>query len=179
MKIKYLVPIILAVVAFAVMVLGLVDRGQKGTTEVMLKSPLIGKALPDFETSRLYNDSLINQDDLKGQPYLLNIWATWCPTCKAEHAFLNELNSRGVRIVGLNYKDKTPQAIALLKKDGDPYAISLTDPRGQIGLDLGVYGAPETYFVDADGIIQDKLIGEMSAHRWDTQYKAVYEGLKK
>ena len=179
MKIKYLIPIVFAVIAFAIMVLGLVDRGQKGTTQVALKSPLIGKVLPDFETSRLYDNSLINQDDLKGQPYLLNIWATWCPTCKAEHAYLNELSKQGVRIVGLNYKDRTPQAIELLKQDGDPYVISLTDPKGQIGLDLGVYGAPETYFVDADGIIQDKLIGEMTASRWNNRYKAVYEGLKK
>ncbi|BCE00877.1 DsbE family thiol:disulfide interchange protein [Marinicellulosiphila megalodicopiae] len=178
MKIKYLLPIGLAFVAFAIMVLGLIDRGEKGTTQVALKSPLIGKVLPDFETSRLYDATLINQDDLLGQPYLLNIWATWCPTCKAEHAFLNQLSAQGVRIVGLNYKDVTPQAIALLKKDGDPYAISLTDPRGQIGLDLGVYGAPETYFVDSKGIIHEKLIGELSLNRWNTTYKAIYEGME-
>jgi len=178
MKIKYILPIILAVVAFSIMVLGLMDRGEKGTTQVALKSPLIGKALPEFETSRLYDQTLINQDDLKGQPYLLNVWATWCPTCKEEHAFLNTLSAQDVRIVGLNYKDRTKEAIKLLNEDGDPYAISLTDPRGQIGLDLGVYGAPETYFIDSEGIIQDKLIGELSLSKWNNTYKAIYEGLK-
>jgi cytochrome c biogenesis protein CcmG/thiol:disulfide interchange protein DsbE len=84
----------------------------------------------------------------QGKPVLLNVWATWCPTCRAEHQYLNQLSAQGVRVVGLNYKDDRQKAIVWLKELGNPYSLSLFDGDGMLGLDLGVYGAPETFLID-------------------------------
>uniref|UniRef100_UPI0038F8041D DsbE family thiol:disulfide interchange protein n=1 Tax=Streptomyces galilaeus TaxID=33899 RepID=UPI0038F8041D len=89
-----------------------------------------------------------------GEPLLLNVWATWCPTCYAEHYYLNKLADQGVKIIGLNYKDDRNKAVGWLNELGNPYLISLFDGNGMLGLDLGVYGAPETFLIDANGVVR-------------------------
>jgi cytochrome c biogenesis protein CcmG/thiol:disulfide interchange protein DsbE len=98
---------------------------------------------------------------------LVNVWATWCPTCKAEHAFLNELAKEGVKIVGINYKDDDFKARQWLQAYGNPYLFNIADPDGKLGLELGVYGAPETFLVDSKGIIRAKHIGDLNPAVWD------------
>jgi len=127
-------------------------------------SPLIGKPIPKFN---LQSVSVPAQDittaDLHGQVFLLNVWASWCAACVAEHPLLVELAGSGtVDIVGLNYKDTREDAMAWLRKNGDPYRLSLRDPVGDLGLDLGVYGVPETFLIDAEGIIRYKHIGPLT-----------------
>ena len=116
-------------------------------------------------------------EDLKGAPVLVNVWATWCPTCKAEHAFLNELAASGIRIIGINYKDDVAKAQDWLAAFGNPYVYNLSDPDGKLGLELGVYGAPETFLVDSQGIIRDKHIGDLNPQVW-ARLKPRFEGMK-
>jgi len=132
-----------------------------------LPSPLIGKPFPDFSLGVVEDGRTLSTDDLKGAPVLVNVWATWCPTCKAEHAFLNRLAEEGVRIIGINYKDDSAKAREWLEAFGNPYAYNLSDPEGMLGLELGVYGAPETFLVDSDGIIRAKHIGDLNPRVWE------------
>lgn len=127
-------------------------------------SPLIGKPVPDFSMPSVHApERTVTPADFRGQPWLLNVWATWCVSCRAEHAVLVEAaESHGARIVGLDYKDERPAAIEWLRDLGDPYVVSAFDPKGRVGLDLGVYGVPETYVIDSDGIIRHKHIGPLT-----------------
>ena len=142
-----------------------------------LPSPLIDKPFPDFELGVVEDGRTLTTADLKGQPALVNVWATWCPTCKAEHAFLNKLAAQGVRIIGINYKDDLAKAKDWLAAYGNPYAYNLSDPDGMLGLELGVYGAPETFLIDADGIIRAKHIGDLNPRVWSTLGQT-FEALK-
>ena len=132
----------------------------------VLPSPLIGKPFPEFATKALESGAEISATSLNGQPMLVNVWATWCPTCKAEHEFLNTLASQGIRIIGVNYKDDDFEAKQWLAAYGNPYEFNVSDPDGKLGLDLGVYGAPETFLVDSEGIIRAKHIGDLNPRVW-------------
>jgi cytochrome c biogenesis protein CcmG/thiol:disulfide interchange protein DsbE len=100
---------------------------------------------------------------MKGQVWLLNVWASWCGACKDEHPVLMELASQNiVPVLGLNYKDKREDGMAVLRKSGDPYALTLFDADGKVGFDYGVYGVPETYVIDKEGIIRYKLVGAVT-----------------
>jgi len=133
----------------------------------VLPSPLIGKPFPEFATKALESGAEISQTSLDGQPMLVNVWATWCPTCKAEHEFLNTLAGQGIRIVGINYKDDDFKAKQWLTAYGNPYDFNVSDPEGKLGLDLGVYGAPETFLVDSKGIIRAKHVGDLNPRVWE------------
>ncbi len=111
----------------------------------------------------------------QGKPVLLNVWATWCPTCRAEHQYLNQLSAQGIRVVGMNYKDDRQKAISWLKELGNPYALSLFDGDGMLGLDLGVYGAPETFLIDGNGIIRYRHAGDLNPRVWEEEIAAVGE----
>ena len=104
---------------------------------------------------------------LKGQVSLLNIWATWCLPCRQEHPFLNALKAQGVPIYGVNYKDSTEEAQRWLTELHNPYVFSVLDADGRLGLDLGVFGYPETYVVDKNGVIRYKHIGVVNQTVWD------------
>ena len=127
-------------------------------------SPLIGKPLPDFRLPSVRDPArMVSPADFRGDPWLLNVWATWCVSCRAEHGVLLEAARRhGARIVGLDYKDERAKAIEWLRDLGDPYVVSAYDPKGRTGIDLGVYGVPETYVIDAEGIIRHKHIGPIT-----------------
>jgi cytochrome c biogenesis protein CcmG, thiol:disulfide interchange protein DsbE len=127
-------------------------------------SPLIGKPAPSFQLARLDQPSkAVSEKDLRGQVWLLNVWASWCVSCMDEHPVLLDFSKRNVvPIYGLNYKDKRDAALAWLTQHGNPYAVSLSDPEGRVGIDYGVYGVPETYVIDKAGVIRYKRIGPVT-----------------
>lgn len=134
-----------------------------------LPSALIDRPMPAFELAALDQaKGQYSQEDFKGRVALLNVWATWCPTCKQEHSYLNELKRKGVAIYGVNYKDERDKAVQWLVRDGDPYMLNIFDPEGRLGLDLGVYGAPETYVIDAEGVIRYRHVGAVDQQVWQT-----------
>jgi len=124
-------------------------------------SALIGQPVPAFELTDLNTGQLLSRDMLPKEPFLLNVWASWCITCQVEHPYLTKLSEQ-MPVVGLNYKDTETAAKNWLQKLGDPYAIQIFDPSGRLGLDLGVAGAPETFLVDANGVIQLRIQGEVN-----------------
>ena len=127
-------------------------------------SPLVGKAAPVFELPVLDQpDKRFVPGDMRGKVWLLNVWASWCVSCREEHPILVALSKKGVLpILGLNYKDKGDDAQRWLKQFGDPYQLSVVDADGRIGIDYGVYGVPETYLIDAEGVIRYKQIGPIT-----------------
>lgn len=143
-----------------------------------LRSVLIDKPLPSFSQDSLEEPGrIINSDELKGQPALLNVWATWCPTCKAEHEMLNRLAAQGVAIYGINYKDDSAAAREWLQRLGNPYRFNIEDPQGSLGIDLGVYGAPETFLLDKQGIIRAKHVGAIDENVWRSKLAPLYQQL--
>jgi cytochrome c biogenesis protein CcmG, thiol:disulfide interchange protein DsbE len=133
-----------------------------------LPSALIDKPMPSFNLSSVYDENTrLSEQQLKGKPALLNVWATWCPTCKQEHEQLNRIaREEGVTIYGINYKDERAKAQDWLTRYEDPYVLNIYDDKGTLGLDLGVYGAPETYILDKDGIIRYRHVGEVNEKVW-------------
>ena len=124
-------------------------------------SPLIGKPAPSFQLEQLHApDKRFSRDDMLGKVWLLNVWASWCVSCRQEHPFFMQLARSGeVPIYGLNYKDERGDAINWLKDFGDPYVMSGHDFNGRVGVDYGVYGVPETYVIDKQGVIRHKHTG--------------------
>ena len=142
-----------------------------------LPSALIDKPLPSFSLPDLKDEQrLISEKDLKG-PALVNVWATWCLTCKAEHQMLNQLAKAGVVIYGVNYKDDSVAARQWLKDYLDPYQVNIADPQGSLGINLGVYGAPETFLIDAQGIIRHKYVGAIDERVWREELAPRYQAL--
>jgi cytochrome c biogenesis protein CcmG/thiol:disulfide interchange protein DsbE len=127
-------------------------------------SPLVGKAAPAFDLPVLQQQGRrFVPADMRGKVWLLNVWASWCVSCRDEHPVLLNLAKRGVLpILGLNYKDRGDDAVAWLKQFGNPYELSAVDADGRIGIDYGVYGVPETYLIDAEGVIRFKQIGPIT-----------------
>jgi cytochrome c biogenesis protein CcmG, thiol:disulfide interchange protein DsbE len=155
---KYFLPL-----AVLVVVVGFLGFGLKLDPREV-PSPLIGKAAPPFSLPVLQTPAkTVSNTDLKGQVWMLNVWASWCVSCREEHPVLVELAKRNiVPIIGLNYKDQSDDARAWLKQFGNPYVMSLVDAKGNIGIDYGVYGVPETYLIDRDGVIRYKKIGPVT-----------------
>ncbi len=142
-----------------------------------LPSALVGKPLPEFNLPRLKSDEIVTRESLIGKPFLLNVWATWCPTCINEHPFLMKLAEEGVTIVGLNYKDENEKALQWLERLGDPYLLNIVDADGRLGLHLGVYGAPETFIVGKDGTILHRHAGDLNARIWSVQFLPILKAL--
>jgi len=132
-----------------------------------LPSALIDRPMPNFDLPSLTEPQRqLSVADLKGEVALVNVWATWCPTCKEEHSFLNQLAQQGVVIYGINYKDEPVKATSWLQRYLNPYREVILDKEGRLGLDLGVYGAPETYVIDAQGTIRYRHVGAVDAKVW-------------
>jgi cytochrome c biogenesis protein CcmG/thiol:disulfide interchange protein DsbE len=127
-------------------------------------SPFIGKPAPQFELARLHDpEQTIAAADMKGKVWLLNVWASWCVSCRAEHEVISRLGRMNlVDIVGLNYKDEPGDAVRWLNHFGDPYLASAVDLDGRVGIDWGVYGVPETFVIDKKGIVRHKHIGPVT-----------------
>ena len=143
-----------------------------------LPSALIGKPFPEFTTgSVIEDDVVITRADLLGRPALINVWATWCISCKVEHPVLNDLAKQGVVIHGINYKDERQPAQRWLYEYLNPYQLNISDPKGTLGFDLGVYGAPETFIIDKKGIIRHKFVGVVDKRIWREKLAPIYQGL--
>lgn len=126
-------------------------------------SPFIGKPAPAFEAPQLEVDGNLSSTTFAGDVWLLNVWASWCNECRREHAVLDELiKQQQLKAVGLNYKDDTRDAKRWLAQFGNPFAAIATDPQGKVGLEWGVYGTPETFIIDRQGIIRYKHIGPLT-----------------
>jgi cytochrome c biogenesis protein CcmG/thiol:disulfide interchange protein DsbE len=125
-------------------------------------SPLIGKPAPAFDLPLLHApDKRFTQKDMLGEVWVLNVWASWCPPCLVEHPVVTQL-SKSVPVIGLNYKDTREDALPWLKRNGDPFKYSLFDANGRIAMDYGVYGVPESYVIDRNGVIRYKHIGPLT-----------------
>ena len=127
-------------------------------------SPLIGKPAPAFELPKLHSpQQTFSPDQLKGEVWVLNVWASWCVSCRAEHRVIKRLASMNlVKVIGLDYKDEPKDGRAWLRELGNPYTFSVIDYKGLAGIDWGVYGVPETFIIGKDGLIKHKHIGPVT-----------------
>lgn len=155
---KYLLPLGLFIVLVVFLAVGLKLNPRD------VPSPLIGKPAPAFSLPRLHQpQQTVSPADFRGQVWLLNVWASWCVSCRVEHPVLNQLAQRKLLpLVGLNYKDARAAALQWLKERGDPYTINAFDEDGRAGIDWGVYGVPETFLIDKQGIIRLKHTGPVT-----------------
>ena len=153
----------LAVFAALAVLLGAGVWLSRQSNRDALPSPLIGKPAPRFSLPVLHEPGrLVSSQDLRGQPYLLNVWGSWCPACRVEHPVLTRFaETKRVRVVGYNWKDEPADALRWLAQFGNPYWVVLSDVEGRAAIDWGIYGAPETFLVDADGIIRWKHVGPL------------------
>ena len=156
---KFLIPLAVFLLLAGFLAVGLMRDPRE------VPSPYIGKPTPAFRLEQLHDARLaFAPEDMKGKVWLLNVWASWCVSCRVEHPLLVDMAKRKlVPIVGLNYKDKREDGIRWLARYGDPYALSAWDIDGKAGIDLGVYGAPETFVIDKQGVIRYKHIGPITA----------------
>ena len=163
---RYLIPIAL----FAVLAV-FFARGVN-LNPSYVPSPLLGKPAPGFELPRLKDPAAtIASDVLVGETSLFNVWATWCVGCRQEHAFLNEISqSSGLPIYRLNWKDDRAAALNWLATLGDPYAASGFDEIGEVAIDWGVYGAPETFLIGRNGHVLYKHIAPLTAEVWEREF---------
>jgi cytochrome c biogenesis protein CcmG/thiol:disulfide interchange protein DsbE len=160
---KYLIPLGVFLVLVVFLGIGLTRDPRE------VPSPLIDKPAPAFTLKQLQSpDKTLSAQDLRGQVWLLNVWASWCVSCRDEHPLLVEYSrSKQVPIYGLNYKDEPADAIRWLNDFGNPYTASIVDKDGNVGIDYGVYGVPETFVIDKTGIIRYKQIGVITPEAWD------------
>lgn len=173
-RLRFVLPLVVFVAIAALLGVGLTIDAER------VPSPLIGRPIPAFAAPALLDpERSVRPGDFAGEVWLLNVWATWCVPCRAEHEVLmHGARERDLAIVGLNYKDERAAAIDWLERLGDPYRVSASDPRGRVGIDLGVYGVPETYVIDADGIIRHKHIGELTREELEETIVPLVERLR-
>ena len=139
-----------------------------------IPSTLIKKKVPEFETSSLIeNKNFISEKEFTNQTILVNFFASWCEPCKIEHFYINKLSEKGIKIIGINYKDDPLQAIKWLEKLGNPYTKIALDLKGDIAIDWGVYGIPETFIINKKNIIQYRHVGPITKSEYDDFYKRV------
>ncbi|MCG7532589.1 DsbE family thiol:disulfide interchange protein [Psychrobium sp. MM17-31] len=144
-----------------------------------MPSALEGKPVPSFKLLTVKDQNrVVTNADLKGQVYLLNVWGTWCAGCKIEHPYLLDIAKSGLPIYGINFKDELNAAQQWLEDYEDPYQFTVYDSDGRLALDLGVYGAPETFVVDDKGIIRLRFAGILDPTAWNTKIKPLIESIK-
>ena len=172
---RYLIPLVIFIVLAVFLAIGLTRDPHE------LKSVLINKPAPAFRVPQLKaSDKTISNEDMRGKVWLLNVWASWCVACREEHPYLIEYAKSGVvPIYGLNYKDRREDALATLDELGDPYTVSAVDLDGRVGIDFGVYGAPETYIIDQGGTIRFKYVGPMMPDVWKEKILPVVQELNR
>lgn len=155
---RFLIPLVVFLIVAGFLVKGLFLNPRE------VPSPLIDKPAPAFKLTELHQPGkALSNADLKGRVWLLNVWASWCVSCREEHPLLVDLAKQDlVPIYGLNYKDKRDDALGWLQQFGNPYAASITDVDGRVGIDYGVYGVPETFVIDKNGVVRYKQIGPIT-----------------
>jgi cytochrome c biogenesis protein CcmG/thiol:disulfide interchange protein DsbE len=157
-----LLPLVLFVGLVAFLMVGL----RRDPHEI--PSPLINKPAPAFQLKQLHDPTkTFSAQDMRGKVWLLNFWGTWCVACREEHPLLIQYAKAGaVPIYGVDYKDERATALQLLEEEGNPYTVTASDPDGRLSIDYGVYGAPETFLIDRDGVIRYKQIGPFTEESW-------------
>jgi cytochrome c biogenesis protein CcmG/thiol:disulfide interchange protein DsbE len=165
-RLKFLIPAIVFAGMFTVFYKGLYND------PTLIESPFIGKPAPAFELPLLRDpDKRISHEEFNGQVSLFNVWASWCPGCAQEHEMLiNIATTTDVPIYGLNWKDERAAALKWLLQRGDPYRMNAFDYDNITGIDWGVYGAPETFLIDADGMIRYKHVGPLTPDVWQREF---------
>jgi cytochrome c biogenesis protein CcmG, thiol:disulfide interchange protein DsbE len=173
-SLRFLIPLFVFVALAGLLYWGL------GTDPHRVPSPLIGKPAPQFSLPALDDPGkTVSNADLKGKVSLVNVWATWCVSCRAEHRELMRIaREEGLQIVGLNYKDDRNDAKRWLVSYGNPYVVNAFDANGRVGIDWGGRGTPETFLVDQEGVIRYKQIGPIDQKAWDTTLRPMIEKLK-
>jgi len=173
MKMMRFLPLAMVLAAGCLLVLGMESKNAS------VASPLEGQPVPEFALPSLQHEqSTITQASLTGEVQLLNVWASWCGICKSEHEYLKQLVSQqAIAIVGLNYRDDRQAALGVLKQSGNPYRQVIYDPQGALALDLGVYGTPETYLIDKNGVIRHRYVGALTPTIWQQQFAPRIEQL--
>ena len=158
MRLRYLLPLAVFVILVGFLAVGLNLNPRE------VPSPLIGKPAPGFTLTRLDDAAkTIRREDMLGKVWMLNVWASWCVACREEHPHLVAFaRTKTVPVIGLNYKDTRPAGLGWLARFGDPYDVSLFDVDGRVGIDFGVYGVPETFVIDKQGVIRFKHIGPVT-----------------
>ena len=156
---RFILPFVVFVILAAFLYVGL------GLNPREVPSPLVGKAAPAFTLPLLQEPAKqFSPQDMKGKVWLFNVWASWCTACEGEHPLFMELARLNlVPIYGMDYKDKREDGAAWLQKHGNPYTLVVSDAQGRVGIDYGVYGVPETYLIDKQGVIQYKQIGAVTS----------------
>lgn len=147
----------------------------------LLPSQMINKPFPEFKLAALNDPSrMLTTSDIKGHVALVNVWATWCPNCEMENPEMMRIAATtGIPIYGIDYNDDPSKAVDWLKENGNPYKFNIVDDKGNLGINLGVYGAPETFIVDADGIIQHRHVGPIDQEIFNTELMPIIERLRK
>jgi len=150
-------------IALGVLLAAGVWMSRRGDRDA-LPSPLIGRAAPEFKLQDLFDDThVVRLEDLKGAPFVLNVWGSWCVSCREEHPVLSAFSAtKRVRVIGYDWKDDPADAKRWLEQLGNPYWLVLSDQEGKTAIDLGVYGAPETYLIDGKGIVRWKHVGPLT-----------------
>lgn len=171
----------LPLVAFALLVVMFGVALKRAPDKQFVKSALIGRPAPEFVLPNLLQEGqTVSSRSFGGRWTLLNVWGTWCAECRAEHATLLRIRQEGkVRLVGLNYKDEDAAARDWLMQLGNPYEVIAADHEGRAAIDWGVYGAPETFLVNPAGTIVHKVVGQVTAENWRTQFLPLIEGAAK
>ena len=154
---RFLLPLSIFVVVVGFLAVGLTLNPRE------IPSPLVGKSAPDFSLPQLHDQGKVfSSNELTGKVWLLNFWASWCSGCKTEHPVLMQLAQSGeVPIYGMDYKDQREEALTWLRRWGNPYPVVAMDESGRVGINYGVYGVPETYVIDKQGVIRYKQIGPL------------------
>lgn len=168
-KLRRFMPLIVFGVLVVFLAIGLTLNPRE------VPSPLIGKPAPVFDLPLLLQEGNFSNKDLIGHVTLINVWASWCFACRQEHEVVKYLSRNGVRVIGLNYKDQASDAKKWLQMLGNPYKKIAVDLDGRIAIDWGVYGAPETFLIDKQGIVRHKVIGPLSNKE---KYNALLEAMK-
>ncbi len=179
---KRILPLMVFVALAALLLAGIAMRKRDealGRNPADIPSPLIGKKAPIFALPALHHpETVISNVDFAGAPYVLNVWGSWCPECRTEHAAITDLAATGkIRVVGFNYKDEPADALRWLGQFGDPYTVIVADVEGRSAIEWGIYGAPETFVVDAAGVVVFKHIGPLNAAVIDREILARLDAL--
>jgi len=172
---RFAIPLVLFILLVGFLAIGLRHDPHE------VPSPLINKPAPAFQLAQLRDPTqTFSAADMRGKVWLLNVWASWCITCRDEHPLLLQYARSGaLPIYGLNYKDKREDALSWLGELGDPYVLSVSDTDGRVGIDYGVYGAPETYLIDRNGVIRFKQIGPVTPDIWQGKILPLAQKLNK
>ena len=172
-RLKLFIPVIIfAVIGVSLFILNKNNHGSS-----VLPSMLVGRQFPAFSLNGVEDPyRVITEKDIEGEWAIVNVWGTWCPTCRAEHAYLMMLKNRGIKIIGINSADEDQNAARQwLDRFGNPSVFNIADIENKLCIDLGVYGAPETFLINPDGVILHRHVGELNERVWQKEFLPLME----